>query len=258
MQSLKFSLGPFEIFAAIMGGIPLFFAIFLLYHPIGSLQDLVPIVRQNASLAIAFVILFFSYVLGGVAQSPSWRYFLLLCKLFRQDFNYFSHNPIQESNKRLLQAGMPLSLDALSFEDKLVVLLHKELDVQQETGWMANRLKAYLREHEKQSVLNDAERYLATHIMYRTWSLGFCVIGVVLLINWFRVASLTLELWLLPWGAIAFAYITFYNAVKFKRWHSRELLLGFYFAATNPKSLNSLVTSKIPTAHPDQSLTPEV
>ncbi len=239
-----------------MGGIPLFFACFLLYHPIGSLQNLVPIVRQNASVAIAFVILFFSYVLGGVAQSPSWRYFLLLCQLFRQDFNYFSHNSIQASNKRLLQSGIPFSLDALSFEDRLVVLLHKELDIQQETGWMANRLKAYLRERDKQAVLNDSERYLATHIMYRTWSLGFFAMSAVLFFNLFRVSSVTLELWLLPWGAIAFAFITFYNAVKFKRWHSRELLLGFYFAATNPKSLSLGVMPMIPTVHPDQSLTP--
>jgi hypothetical protein len=258
MKSLNFSLGPFEIFAAIMGGLPLFFACFLLYHPTGSLQDLVPIVRQNASVAIAVVILSFSYVLGGVAQSPSWRYFLLLCKLFRQDFNYFGHNPIQESNKRLLQAGMPLSLEALSFEDKLVVLLHKELDIQQETGWMAGRLKAYLREREKQSVLNDSERYLATHIMYRTWSLGFFAMSAVLVFNLFRVSPLTFELWLLPWGAIAFAFLTFYNAVKFKRWHSRELLLGFYFAATNSTSFSSPATTKMPTAHPDQSLTSEV
>jgi hypothetical protein len=251
MKSLNFSLGPFEIFAGIIAGIPLFFACFLLYHPVGSLQDLVPIVRQNASVTIAFVILFFSYVLGGAVQSPSWRYFLLLCNLFHQNFNYFNRNLIKESNKRLLQAGMPLVLDELSFEDKLVLLLHKELDIQQQTVWMADRLKAYLREREKQSVLNDAERYLATHMMYRTWSLGFVAMSAVLFLNLFRVSSVTFELWMLPWGAIAFAFLTFYNAVKFKRWHSRELLLGFYFAATNPKSLSSLATSTIPTAHLD-------
>jgi hypothetical protein len=237
MKSLNFSLGPFEIFAGIVGGIPLVLASFLLYHPIGSLQDLVPIFRQNTSVPIAVGILFFSYVLGGTARSASWRYFLLLCKLFHQNFNYFNRNSIQENNKRLLQAGMPLSLDALSFEDKLVVLLHKELDIQQEAGWVADRLRAYLREHEKQSVLNDAERFLATHMMYRNWSLGFFAMSAVLFLNMFRVSPLTFELWLLPWGAIAFAYLTFYNAVRFKKWHSRELLLGFYFAATNQKKL---------------------
>lgn len=235
MQSLKFSLGPFEIFAAIMGGLPLFFACLLLYHPIGSLQDLVPIVRQNASLAIALVVLFCSYVLGGVVQSASWRYFLLLCKLFHQNDHYFNRNPIQESNKRLFQSGVPLSFDTLPFEDKLVVLLHKELDIQQETGGMSSRLRAYLREREKQSALSDAERYIATHIMYRTWSLGFCAMSAVLFFNLFRVSPVTFELWSLPWGAIALAFTTFYRSLSFKRWYNRELLLGFYFAATHEK-----------------------
>ncbi|MEM9088925.1 MAG: hypothetical protein AAGC93_09295, partial [Cyanobacteria bacterium P01_F01_bin.53] len=174
MNQLKFSLGPFELFASIIGGIPLLFAGFLLYHPVSGLHELVPIVQHNSSLAIAPAVLFMSYILGGTLQGITWSYFKALCKLFKQNFLYFG-NQLQDKNKQLL-SQVPANLPTLDFEDRLVLLVREKIGMPSKSSWLDTRLAAYLREHGKQATLSVAELHLATHIMYRTWSFGFCLL----------------------------------------------------------------------------------
>lgn len=230
MNQLKFSLGPFELFASIIGGIPLLLAGVLLYHPVSGLHELVPIVQHNSSLAIAPAVLFVSFILGGTFQGITWNYFKALCKIFKQNHLYFG-NRLQDKNKQL-RPQASASSPALDFEDRLVLLLREKLGMPPQSSWLDTRLTAYLREHNKHSTLSVADRYLSTHIMYRTWSFGFCVLSGVLMLNLFRAPTRPLELWLLPTGALFFAYLTFFQALSFKRWNSGELLLGFYFAAS--------------------------
>ena len=44
MDLFKFALGPYEFFAAIIGGVPLVLAIVLLYNPAMSLQDMIGLI----------------------------------------------------------------------------------------------------------------------------------------------------------------------------------------------------------------------
>lgn len=230
MNQLKFSLGPFELFAAIIGGIPLLLAAFLLYQPVDGLQDLMPVIKGSASWAIAPPVLFASYVLGGTFQGITWRYFTLLCKLFNQSYLYFGD--MFEAKSKQLPSELSSISPGLSFEDRLVLLVREKIGIPAQLSWLDTRLTAYLQEYEKQTILSNAERHLATHIMYRTWSFGFCWLSVVLTLNLFRSTATTLELWLLPVGALLFAYLTFFQSLQFKRWNNRTLLLGFYFAAS--------------------------
>ncbi|MEA5462741.1 hypothetical protein [Leptothoe sp. PORK10 BA2] len=67
MEQLKYSLGPFELFAAIIGGSPFVLAAILLYTPVASLADLVPVIQGNGSsggaVAIALTLVLLSYII---------------------------------------------------------------------------------------------------------------------------------------------------------------------------------------------------
>ncbi|MFK8181908.1 MAG: hypothetical protein AB8B99_00945 [Phormidesmis sp.] len=233
MDQFKFSLGPFEFFASIIGGIPLCLAGYFLYSPIDSLKPEWMIFQEGNLVAIAFVALGVSYVISSTLQGFTWQYFRRLSKLFNCNYRYFLGSFIREKQRQLQAMAQPIALDALSFEARLVFLLQKHIGIPEKMHWMDARVTAYMREHNKQAVLNRAERHLAVHIMHRTWSFGFCVLGFVLLLNPFRLAHHSLELWLLPFVAWLFAYFSFAMALSFKRWHNQVLLLGFYFAAMN-------------------------
>lgn len=70
MDQFKFSLGPFELFASIIGGTPLFLATYIWYQPIQDLSELARSVQTHASLSNAFVVLFVSYICGSTTNAP--------------------------------------------------------------------------------------------------------------------------------------------------------------------------------------------
>ena len=53
MEQLKNSLGPYELFAAIIGGSPFILAGILIYHPVESLAELVPVIQGSGTVAIS-------------------------------------------------------------------------------------------------------------------------------------------------------------------------------------------------------------
>lgn len=231
MEQLKFSLGPYELFAAILGGFPFVLAGFLIYHPIDSLQELIPIIQNNATVAISITVVFISYILGGAIQGITWRYFLFLCNILNRDYRYFG-NALVEHNKALAQTLTPDATDfkSLEFEARLILLLRQKIGITHQIDHLDGRLAPYLRERQHPSVI-VAESHLANHIMYRSLSLGMLLVGAILFINIFRARAFSLELGFLPLAAIGFAIVTFHRSVTFKRWHNREIFLGFYFAA---------------------------
>ena len=231
MEQLKFALGPYEIFASIVGGSPLVLAIFLVWHPSSNLQDLFLIAKNNLVISVLLLLVFFSYILGGSIQGITWRYFLFFCRFFRQNYNYFG-DMILEKNALLAQAEAMQPLASLEFEDKLVLLLREKVGVPKKMDWLNARLTAYLKERGSQAVVT-AESHLANHIMYRNLSFGFLLLPGVLLVNLLRTRSFTLEQPMLILLFLLISYMTFFRSLSFKKWHNRELLLGFYFAATS-------------------------
>lgn len=143
MEQLKYSLGPFELFAAIVGGSPFILAVFLIYNPIASLADLIPVIQGNGTVAIALTILFLSYIIGGTIQGLSWHYFLLLCRIFNKDYFYFGApllGRLQSPNHKESNGA-----HYLEFEDRLVLKIREKVGVPKKIQWVDGRLKAYLR-----------------------------------------------------------------------------------------------------------------
>ncbi|MFE4104639.1 hypothetical protein [Almyronema epifaneia] len=231
MEQLKFALGPYEIFASIIGGSPLVLAIFLICNPFSNLQDIFLAIKNNLSIPVALLIAFFSYILGGSIQGITWKYFLLVCKFFRQDYSYFG-SIISQKSTLLMQSGETQAASSLEFEDKLVILLQEKVGIPKNLDWLNARLTAYLKECNSQAVIT-AESYLANHIMYRNISFCFLLLPIVLLINLLRTRLLTSEQPVLILLFLLISYMTFFRSVSFKKWHNRELLLGFYFSASN-------------------------
>lgn len=231
MEQLKNSLGPYELFAAIIGGLPFILAGFLIYNPVESLADLANVVQTlgtgGGALAIAITILLLSYIIGGTIQGLSWLYFLRLCKLFKKE--YLSFGIQLRDREQALQHMSSEQPYTLEFEDRLALQLREKVGIPKQLGWLDNRLKVYLREHNSPS-LAVAETMVASHIMYRNLSLGCLLLSAVSLFNAIRLGAL--EPVLIVPLIVYLAYLMFLRSVSFKKWQNRELILGFYFAAT--------------------------
>lgn len=227
MDKLKFALGPYEVFSAIIGGSPLVLAIFLLYNPVTSLQDTLFDIKDELSFPFAFLIGFCSYILGGAVQGITWKYFLLLCRVFRQDYSYFG-NTIAERDAALAQSCELGAIRELDFEDRLVLQLRRKIGIPKKQHWMNPRLAAYLKSHGSEAVVT-AESYLASHIMHRNLSFGFLLLPIVILTNFLR-GGFSFEKILLISLSLFIAYMSFFRSLAFKRWQNRELVLGFYFS----------------------------
>lgn len=231
MEQLKYSLGPFELFAAIIGGSPFILAGFLMYNPVKSLTDLAQVIQSSGAsggaVAIALTMLFLSYIIGGTIQGLSWRYFLWLCRIFKKDYFYFG-----ESFFDKLRASKQKTFNDtrfLEFEDRLVLQIRDKVGVPQKLHWIDSRMKAYLRECNSPAV-GDADIHVASHIMYRNLSLGCLLLCGVSLVTAIRTSSL--EFFWVALLVIFLAYLMFLRSVSFKRWQNRALILGFYFAVT--------------------------
>ncbi|MDX2214402.1 MAG: hypothetical protein SFY66_14015 [Oculatellaceae cyanobacterium bins.114] len=235
MELFKFALGPYEFFASIIGGAPLILAIFLIYNPAISFQELSLIIQGNSSIQVVIILSFFSYLLGGLVQGITWRFFLMLCKIFNQDLHYFKNHMILERSQALQEKGDDLDPKMLEFEDRLVLLLREKVGIPKNIDWIYSRLHSYLKENNRPSVVT-ADLYQATHIMYRNISFGLLLVSVVILVNLLRLKVLFFEQLALFLMFITLSYISFLRSSSFKRWYSREVLLGFYFAASSDRS----------------------
>ncbi|MGG6298167.1 hypothetical protein ACQ4M4_27555 [Leptolyngbya sp. AN02str] len=235
MELFKFALGPYEFFASILGGIPLVLVIFFIYSPNANFQDLLIVIQQDFSFQVIVVFAFFSYFLGSLVQDFTWKYFLFLCKTFHQNFDYFQKNELSRRYQALQESSMTLATPTLDFEDKLVLLLHDAVGIPTKINWLYLRLQAYLKERNRPAVI-AADLYQASHIMYRNISFGLLLLGLVLLINLLRIRLFSWAQFTIALASIGFAYIAFLRAVTFKKWFSREVLYGFYFAVTNTQS----------------------
>jgi hypothetical protein len=232
MDLFKFALGPYEFFASIIGGVPILLATFLLYNPVISLQELIVQISASFSIQLLIALSLCSYLLGGLTQGITWKYFLVLCDLFDKDFEYFGKNFITNKNKELAAMDQQSTPKTLEFEDKLVLLLREKIGIPNPISWIYPRLCSYLKEHNRPSIVT-ADLYQATHIMYRNISFCLLLVGLSLFVNLLRVRLFSFEQLLILLAAVVLAYVAFVRSVSFKRWYTREVLLGFYFAVCN-------------------------
>ncbi|MFQ4135973.1 hypothetical protein PGN35_006590 [Nodosilinea sp. PGN35] len=230
MDLFKFALGPYEFFAAIIGGVPLVIAIFLLYNPAVSLQDSIGLIQTSLSLQVLIALAFASYLLGGLAQGVTWKFFLALCNLCDRDIHYFPADTLLNRGEWLRGLAKDIDPKTLDFESRLVLLLYDKIGMPTTMNHLYSRVCSYLKENNRPSLIT-ADLYQATHIMYRNLSFGLLILGGVFLVNMLRAGAASFEQVALFLGALVLSGTAFVRAVSFKRWHAREVLLGFYFAA---------------------------
>jgi hypothetical protein len=189
MEQFKYSLGPYELFSSIIGGVPILLASLILYNPIESLRDVVPIIKNNSSISIAVTFVLLSYILGGLTGRISWFYFLFLCKMLKKDYHYFGDLILRKKEKLENICG-EIDINSLPFEERLTLFLIRKIGIPEKFDRIDERLMIYLRGRNAQSV-SIADSYRATHIMYRGLSLGFLIMTAVLVINVLRVPLVT-------------------------------------------------------------------
>jgi hypothetical protein len=237
MDQLKFSIGPYELFSSIIAGFPILFAIYILYKPMESLRDIVPIIRDNSSFSITITIITLSYLFGGLSTAFTWKYFLFICEIFKLDYSYMGKKIIEKMTK-VENSHIEGDIESLDFEDRLIYLLIQKIGAVKRLSMLDARLISYLRVHSIQSA-SIAESHLAIHIMYRTLSFGFLLLSLVLIINLFRMATITFEQIILPIFSALLSFAAFRMAITFRRWRNREIVLSFYHLANGEYLKNS-------------------
>src|SRR5215470_18057636 len=165
MDQPKFSIGPYELFSSIIAGVPLLLAVVLLYRPISGVRDLIPTIRDASSFPIAVTLILTVYILGGLSSLATWRYFLLLCRVFKMDYSYLG-NTVLKKMAKIKPDLEKVNIESLEFEDRLTALLLKKVGLIEQLNNLDARLMPYLRLYALPTSL-VAESYLALHIMYR-------------------------------------------------------------------------------------------
>ena len=158
---------------------------------------------------------------------------MILCQIFRQDYRYFG-NMIEDKNKSIKDIDETTDVKTLDFEDKLILLLREKIGIPKKISWMSARLTSYLKEHNRPSLIT-AESFQATHIMYRNISFGSLILSITILVNLFKVGQFSFYSLSFIILSIGLSLIAFLRSISFKKWHEREILLGFYFAAIDDK-----------------------
>lgn len=231
MDQLKYSLGPYEFLSSIVGGGATLLALYALYRPIYSVSRLLVQVKDSSSITIVVTLAIFSYLIGGLITGASWDIFLLVCKFLKKDYYYYG-NEIAKRKDGLFNLADDVNIETLSFEDRLTLLLIRHIGIPEKFDSIDERLMVYLRSKNSQSAI-IADTYRANHIMYRNLSFGFFLLSLISTVNIFRLHQFTFDQVALPVFSILIAYASFLRAVGFKRWHNREIMLGFYFNTLN-------------------------
>src|SRR5215510_124936 len=229
MDQPKFSIGPYELFSSIIAGVPLLLAGLLIYRPVSGARDFILTIKDTSSIPVAVTIILTTYILGGLSSFVTWRYFVLLCRVFKMDYSHMGNTVLQKMVK-IKPDLVEARIESLEFEDRLTALLLKKFGLTENLNHLDARLTTYLRLYALPSTL-VAESYMALHIMYRGLSFGFLVLALALVANIFRTPSVSFELVALPLISLVLCLSAFRRAVSFRRWRYREILLSFYHLA---------------------------
>jgi hypothetical protein len=226
MDQPKFSIGPYELFSSIIAGAPLILTGILIYQPISGARELILNIKGASSLPVAVALILSAYIVGGLSSFVTWRYFLLLCRVFKTDYSYFGTTVLNKMAK--IKPDLDKArIESLDFEDRLAVLLLKKVGPIEKLNHLDAQVASYLRLYAHQTIL-VAESYSAQHIMYRGLSFGFLLLALALVGNVFRMPSISFEQIMLPFISFVLCLAAFRRAVSFRRWRYREILLSFY------------------------------
>ena len=252
MDQPKFSIGPYELFSSIIAGVPLLLAVVLIYRPISGLRDLIPTIKDSSTIPVAVTFILTVYILGGLSSFATWRYFLLLCRVFKMDYSYLGTTILKKMAKINPDLDK-VKIESLEFVDRLTALLLKKVGHIERLSHLDARLMPYLRLYALPTAL-VAESYLALHIMYRGLSFGFLILALALMLNILRTPSISFEQIMLPLISLVLCLSAFRRAVSFRRWRYREILISFYHLAGGEQQSQNNCTKGSPEAVSQKNL----
>lgn len=222
MQRPQIQLGPFEAFAAIVGGLPFIAAAMLVYEPQTTPDEMFTALVSDATFASLVVLLLSSYIVGSVASATTYGYFTTVSKWLKLDYRYLRDGVLEDADRTVE------SQDEMG--PSLTVLVARRLGSPGGPGRLDGRVAAYLLARNKHDALKRADTHLAMHIMSRNLSLGFVLLAIALTINAAISSPPFVSSLLLILVSLVVAFGMIYRSVQYKRWNSRTLLLAFYFA----------------------------
>ena len=226
MNRAQIKLGPFEVFASTVGGVPLVAAGLLLFADSRTAPQVFGGII-DAPLTSALLLLLLCYIAGTALSNLSWRFFRRICSLLSLDYRYLRDVVLEDAAN---------SEDQISVQ--IVPMISDKFGAPFNRNSLDARVRAYLVEHNRAEVLALAEMHQALHIMARNLSLGFVVLAVALAFNATQSSSWSYLTLVSVAASLAAASMTLLRAASFKLWHSRGLLLGFYFAETEMRLAN--------------------
>src|SRR5262245_27158093 len=91
MDQRNFSIGPYQLISSIIAGAPLLLTGIIIYQPISGARYLILTIKDASSIPVAVTLILSAYILGGLSSIVTWRYFLLLCRVFKMDYSYLGN-----------------------------------------------------------------------------------------------------------------------------------------------------------------------
>ena len=224
MESIKNSIGPFEIFSSFISGIPILFSFYLLFIPNAKLE-LNELILQ-ATISNLTLIIIICYLIGGAVSGISYKYLKFLSKLLRKD-HLAIEKSFLENIKEIKSKYSKDEFIELKLEDRIAYLVKVHIGISK-LAWVNDRLLPYIRKKDPSSA-QKAQSHIAISIMYRNLSLGFLILTISILIFLFFNKAYASLYYIFPILSLVFSYLTINQAISFRHWWSRDVLLSFYY-----------------------------
>lgn len=229
MNPLKFSLGPYDLFGAIISGLPILFGIDLIYYQ----WNLGEILRSVAELDLQHLLVgvILSYLLGSMMSGLTWFYFHRVCHLFKKHYDD-AEGRLLSKMKDLEGEMSPEEFEKASFKERLAYMVKRRI-CDTEINGVNNRLLPLLRQ-EAPAIAANADQFMALKIMFRNLSFGLLVLFAML--TGYGVTEAVIDMdgqgfflhLLIGLVCLGLSILAFSRALTFRGFWGRQVLVGFY------------------------------
>jgi len=224
MESIKNSIGPFEIFSSFISGIPIVFSFYLLFIP-GAKLELNELILK-ATFSNLMLIIIICYLIGGSVSGISYKFLKLFSKLLRKDHLAIEKSFLENINDIKTKYSKDEFLE-MKLEDRIAHLVKIHIGISK-LSWVNDRLLPYIQKKEFQ-LAQKAQNHVAISIMYRNLSLGFLILTFSIITFLFLNKTYASLYYIFPILSLVFSYLAINQAISFRHWWARDVLLGFYY-----------------------------
>ncbi len=224
MESIKSSIGPFEIFSSFISGIPIVFSFYLIFIP-GAKLELNELILK-ATFSNLTLIIIICYLIGGSISGISYKYLKLCAKILRKDHLAIEKSFLENIDNIKTKYSKDEFLE-MYLEDRIAHLVKVHIGISK-LSWVNDRLLPYIQKKDFKSA-QKAQNHVAISIMYRNLSLGFLILTISIIIFLILNKAYGSLYYIFPVLSLVFSYLAINQAISFRHWWSRDVLLSFYY-----------------------------